>query len=442
MCAPGSLARRLTQLLMAGLVLAAVSLAWMVAVDATPASQRPYVGGSDDNSELQLAFGYNGFGRVGGELGGPGAVPEQFELPQTGSASAAARARATAPTALPAPEVDPHVHHTITTSPVNFGRGAGPLRLFEKGMGDQGAWLLPFALLGLIALALRRRSRRDPRTAALLVLGGYFVVEAVVLSFSKGIVHPYYVSALGPGVAAMVGAGAATIAELTGRRRLLLAALALLACAAVQVALLLDAHYLRGWVICLSVTSVAAVIILAWRPPALKRVLWGSLALLLVAPAIYSATTWERPVDDTFPAAGPHIGGGYGGAGVSPVELAATRRLVGYVLAHEPGSRFQLLTEASLPAATPILLGVRAAALGGYGGYDPALNAGRLGRLVARGQARYVLIGGSYAYLGGNAASRAAERVCPQVPRALWSGADPAASTGFYLLTAAVPRPG
>ena len=52
-------------------LLAAVSFVWVLAVELTPASQRPYVGGSLDNSELSLSFGHNGFGRVLGERGAP-----------------------------------------------------------------------------------------------------------------------------------------------------------------------------------------------------------------------------------------------------------------------------------------------------------------------------------------------------------------------------------
>ncbi len=57
----------------------------------------------------------------------------------------------------------------------------------------------------------------------LIVLGGWFLVEAAVLSLSKGIVHPYYVSALGPGAAAMIGGGAVAFVELGRRRGLRLA---------------------------------------------------------------------------------------------------------------------------------------------------------------------------------------------------------------------------
>ena len=157
--------------------------------------------------------------------------------------------------------------------------------------------------------------------------------------------------------------------------------------------------------------------------------------MLLVAPTAYAATTWRQPVQGTFPAAGPRAVGGNGGAELSRAQLATEDALIRYVLAHRPGTRYQLLTEASLTADSPILLGLRAAALGGYGGTDPALDGPALGRLVASGQARYVLLGGGYAYRGGNAASQAAAGPSAR-PCRCGSGAarERATSNGLYLL--------
>ncbi len=226
--------------------LLAVSAAWMLAVELTPASQRPFVGSSTDNTELGLTFSYNGFGRVGGQTGGPGQIPvgaggvAKRVVPGNGGAAKPSPVRTVkAPSAPPV-----FLANGRERNPIAFGEGVGPLRLFERGLGNQGAWLLPFALVGLLGLALlvlmpgRRRAvrgdggesgdseqlssggagrslpdRRWPifdrsRLALLIVLGGWLLVEAAVLSLSKGIVHPYYVSALGPGVAAMAGAGA------------------------------------------------------------------------------------------------------------------------------------------------------------------------------------------------------------------------------------------
>jgi hypothetical protein len=160
-------------------------------------------------------------------------------------------------------------------------------------------------------------------------------------------------------------------------------------------------------------------------------------AVLLFAPTVYASTTWRKPVQGTFPAAGPRAVPGNGGAGLSREQLDTDDALIAYVLAHGGNGRFQLLTQASLTADSPILLGVRAAALGGYGGVDPALDGPGLGRLIASGEARYVVLGGGYAYLGGNAASRAAARVCPQEPLSAWRGAGALNGEGLYLLDCA-----
>ncbi len=461
-CAPGSLRRRAGHLLLAGVVCGALSLAWILTVDLTPGAHRPFVGSSTDNSELGLTFGYNGFGRVGGQSGGPGPVVNREVFPKVQGPATSSGARASealhprpapatgpAPDFGPAPDISPKVTATITEGPVAFGAATGPLRLFRRGFGDQGAWMLAFALVGMIAIALTRPARRDPRLAGLIVFGGFFLCEATFLSFSKGIVHPYYVSALGPGAAAMVGAGLAAMVGAgrrsgrpSGRRsgRLLMLAGAL-ATAIVQVVLLHRAHYLAVWQVLLipAVAAGALIALTAWRSS--QTGLAAMIALLLVAPTAYAASTWRKPVQGTFPAAGPRAVAGNGGAGLSRAQLATDRALLRFVSAHGSGTRFQLLTQASLTADSPILLGLSAAALGGYGGTDPALDGPGLSRLVGSGQARYVLLGGGYAYLGGNGASRAAARVCPEVPPAAWlgarAGAGSSASEGLYLLDCA-----
>jgi len=437
-CAPGPLRRRVVHLLLAGAVCGVLSVAWMVAVDLVPAAHRPFVGSSTNNSELGLTFGYNGFGRVGGQKGGPGAlanreVAPQVQAPATSSKASTAAVRL--PT--PSPHIAPKVTATITRGPVAFGSSPGPLRLFRRGFGDQDAWMLAFALIGLVAIALTRPARRDPRLAGLIVFGGFLLCEAGFLSVSRGIVHPYYLSALGPGVAVMVGAGLAAMAAPARRWSRLLLPAAVLITVAVQIILLHRAHYLAVWQLALAPAAAAATLVAVRRGRYSSPSVGVVLAVLLLAPTAYAATTWRQPVEGTFPAAGPRVVNGNGGAELSQPQLATADALMRYVLAHGADGRFQLLTEASLTADSPILLGLRAAAMGGYGSVDPALDSAGLGRLIASGQARYVLLGGSYAYLGGNAASRAAARVCPQVPLAAWGGEQAHASEGLSLLDCA-----
>jgi 4-amino-4-deoxy-L-arabinose transferase-like glycosyltransferase len=433
-CAPGSWLRRAGMLSVAALVVGIASFSWIAFVELTPATQRPFVGSSTDNSELGLTFSYNGFGRVEGELGGPGRipraegalvrlVPHRARTGSLGLQRRAVRSRAPLPAVLP---------NGRLRLPISFGGPPGALRLFEARLADQGAWMLAFALVGMLAFGLSclggERSRRDPRLAILIVLGGWLLVEVAVLSFSSGIIHPYYISAMAPGVAAMTGAGAVAFARFAGRRdwRVVLAPCAVIATIAAQLSILGYQHYMRWFVPVLiggALIGLGAMAVRRLAVPAMALLL----GLLLVAPAAYATTTWLARVEGTFPAAGPHQAAGTGEFGVNPHSLTIYRRLISYAGTHRPGTRWALLTDAAPTAAPLILLGLPAGALAGYSGTDQALDGPRLARLVARGQARYVVLGGAYASRGGNLATKAVLRACPMVPPQAWHGPTPSA---------------
>ncbi|WIM94454.1 glycosyltransferase family 39 protein [Actinoplanes oblitus] len=74
--APVALRRRVRHLGLAGVVMLAVSLSWVMLYTVTPASERPYVSGSTNNSAFAMVFGYNGLSRFGIQL--PGASPLNF----------------------------------------------------------------------------------------------------------------------------------------------------------------------------------------------------------------------------------------------------------------------------------------------------------------------------------------------------------------------------
>jgi 4-amino-4-deoxy-L-arabinose transferase-like glycosyltransferase len=460
-CAPGRIPRRISQLAVAALAMLVVSFAWIAFVELTPASQRPYVGSSTNNTELGLTFEYNGFGRVEGQAGGPNSVvvrPGAYvpAAQERAVAAEAAHAKSVPPAPSTAHEPTPTLTPIVTKGrekdPIPFGGPPGPLRLFHVGLGDQAGWMLPFAFFGLLSLALlllldgwrkgrpRQRSsapeepaagselvgRRDLRLATLLVLGGWFAVEAVVLSLSKGIVHPYYVSALGPGTGAMAGAGVVALLQLArahGSRRfwgLTLMVGAVASTVVVQVVLLHREHYLE-WFIPLLVVGAAVGIcaLLALRRLALPAVAFTFL-LLLVAPGAYSATAWLAPAEGTFPAAGPRHDPGPGAYGVNARDEGIDRALADYVSTHDPGTRWALLTVASDTASPMMLFGLDAGAVGGYSGTDPAVNGPRLARLVANREARYVLLGGEYSLRGGNLATRAVLKACTELAPSAW----------------------
>jgi 4-amino-4-deoxy-L-arabinose transferase-like glycosyltransferase len=175
--APGPLRRRVWQTLAGG---AAVVLAcgwWLLAVAVWPVADRPMIDGSSSNNIFNLIFGYNGLGRVFGGSGDGG----------TGGGG----------------------HGIGGGIGSSFGGATGPLRLFNSLMGGQASWLLPAALIALVAgLLARRGSPRTDRTrAALLLWGSWLVVTALVFSESSGIIHTYYTVALAPAIGALVAIG-------------------------------------------------------------------------------------------------------------------------------------------------------------------------------------------------------------------------------------------
>ncbi len=433
-CAPGSLRRRFAQVLVAGLAMVAVSFVWIAFVELTPASKRPYVGSSTNNSELGLTFEYNGVGRVEGQAGGPnqtvvrpGAyVPAAHQRAvNTAAAHRTRHAPAPAPSSLPATPRPAGREH----NPIPFGGPPRPVRLFGAGLGDQIGWLIPFAVFGLTGLLLAAFVERVPkaRLATVLILGGWFVVEALVLSLSKGIVHPYYVSALAPGTAAIAGAGAVAFVKLArgpSRTRiwgLVLASCAVASTVAVQLVLMHRESYMEWFVPLLVGGAVLGLLALAasrrLAAPAISLVF----LLALVVPTAYATTTWLAPVEGTFPVAGSKHAVGDGGYGTSSRDQAIDRALLDYTSTHRPGSRWALLSVASDTAAPMMLMGLDAAALGGYSGTDPTLDGPGLARLVAHGQARYVLLGGEYSLRGGNLATKAVLRACRELAPFEWN---------------------
>jgi 4-amino-4-deoxy-L-arabinose transferase-like glycosyltransferase len=290
--------------------------------------------------------------------------------------------------------------------------------------------MLPFALFGLLALALLifdgRRARRDPRLATLIVLGGWLLAEVAVLSLSNGIVHPYYISAMGPGVAAMTGAGAFAFARFAQHRdwRLVLLPCAVIATVAAQATILHDQRYMRWFVPVLLGGALLGTIAMAVRALAIPAMAF-LVGVLLIAPAAYATTTWLAPVEGTFPAAGPHQATGTGNLGLTSASTRVYLNLLDYLRGNRTGTRWSVLSDASTTAAPLILLGSPAGAMGGYSGTDPVLDGPGLGRLVALGQVRYVLLGGAYSSRGGNLATKAVLRHCREVPAKAWHGPRP-----------------
>ncbi|GGF37016.1 hypothetical protein GCM10011519_08160 [Marmoricola endophyticus] len=302
------LRKRIGHLLVAFVAMVVGAGWWIAIVSLWPAASRPYIGGSQDNSILELTLGYNGLGRITGD--------------ETGSVGGGG------------------------------GNGGGMwgstgiLRLFGSEIGGQVAWLLPAALIALVAALwlTRRAARTDLLRASVLVWGGWLVTTALTFSFMAGIFHAYYTVALAPMIGAMVGIGA----WLTWTHR---RSVAVLAVAAGTVALtsawsfaLLGRSadfvpWLR-WVVLIGGLAVAAAIVFLRVLP--RRLALGiaglSLLAVLAGPAAYAVQTTTTGHEGSIPSAGPTSGqGGPGGGGTGRPGGFGGQRAGGQQQGQAPG---------------------------------------------------------------------------------------------------------
>nr|WP_240942684.1 glycosyltransferase family 39 protein [Planosporangium thailandense] len=448
--APGTVRRPLGHVGLAGLVTLAVSLSWIVMVLLTPASARPYIDGSTDNSPLSMVFDYNLFNRYG----------------------------------------------LNTDTAVGFGRHGGAVASYMLGadVASQVGWLYPLAVIGLVCgIWWRGRTpRTDAVRAGFLLFGGWLAVYTAAFSTGR-VAHTYYVVAVAPAVAALAGGGTVTLWQAyrrPGRRRWLLPATV-----AVSIGW---AAYLSGqypsflpWltpllvslgavgVILLVVTTLMQGVAGHGTPRGGRRARIAAVAMAATVGALAVApTAWAASTDDSRyagsgggPSAGPARGfgfgparGGTGGAdrdrryglaagaggaggfdgdrrggtfersgmwgtpdggraagrgqapgawsgrsgrggfgGVSDRPSAQTERLVAYLKSHQPGSRYLVATQGSMQAGPLILAGASVLPMGGFSGQVPFPTTDQLAKLVAAGQARYVLEGGGFGRRGNSA---------------------------------------
>ncbi len=205
---PSRMWRRVVQLLWSGAGIATGSGWWVAIAQLTPASSRPYFGGSTDNSILQLAIGYNGLGRLDGTERGGTAGPGGH-----GAAGHAAAGRGLDGFSGPRGAQGLSGHGGFGGFG-GFGGHTGITRLLGPQFGGQVAWLLPTALLAAVALlwVSRRASRTDRVRAFALLWGGWLAVSGLTFSYMQGIIHPYYTLALTPAIGALVGVGGRALA--------------------------------------------------------------------------------------------------------------------------------------------------------------------------------------------------------------------------------------
>lgn len=368
--APTTLGKRLLHLL-AGLAAVVVSAGWYLAVVALwPAADRPYIGGSQNNSLLELTLGYNGFGRITGD--------------ETGS---------------------------VGGSPGGGWGSTGLFRLFGSEMAGGIAWLLPAAVLGLGAglWFTRYAPRIDRGRASLLLWGGWLVVTAAVFSFMGGIIHPYYTVALAPAIAALVGTAAVQLWRIRGNP----AAVGLLsggvALTTVTSYVLLDSSWQPWLAPTVLVLGLLAAIALFFVQHFGRVAAVLGLVVLLTGTGAYSLATASTPHSGAIPSAGPNTRQMFGGGGLLGTTLPGPNLTA--LLQQSGDHRWAAATVGSNNAAGyQLASGKPVLAVGGFNGTDPYPTLAQFEQYVRQGQIRYFL-GDGLTMRGSGSGSDAAARI-------------------------------
>ncbi|WP_346385533.1 glycosyltransferase family 39 protein [Nocardioides sp.] len=361
---------------------------WVAVVDLWPASSRPYIGGSTDNSVLQLALGYNGLGRLIGS-------------------------------------------GTSVSPSAAFG-ATNIARISRTDIGGEITWFVPAALvLGLAGwLVVRARHDSRPRQAALMMWLGWLSVSTLTFAVMAGIFHSYYTITLAPALAALIAIGGwilwqDRVEHPTRTRRLIVAAS--VTTTLLSLGLLVTVGFSLAWVAIPVAAFGTLPVILLIRPHLTRHTTTAMAVWALVAGTLgsvaFSLSTVSLPHTGSGPMAGPDHGastsslvvstntwGGWIDAASTPapdlVRLlnrdSGSYAWVAAALGARSASTYELAT------GSPVL------AIGGYTGADPSPTLSQFQQWVHEGRIHYFLPGGTSGTAGGLISTWVANTFTPQ----------------------------
>ncbi|AYV18885.1 ArnT family glycosyltransferase [Bacillus velezensis] len=449
--------KKIISLVSALAVLAAVSLSWPLIVDNIPASKRPYVGSSQTNSVLELAFGYNGIQRLtgqssGGGQGGPDGNASK-EMSSSGGSSQMQKPPGQSSSSSSA-SGDKSQNGSMTAPPSNgkmpsggempsggqggppsggdgggggpggggksgagtgskmqsgsgmFGTGTpGPLRLFQTELSDQISWLLPFAIFGMAGLLIagaRERRRLSAEQKETIFWAAWLVPIAGFFSVAE-FFHHYYLIMLAPPIAALVGAGWVALVHLyrkqAGWKTWLLPA-AILVTTGFELFILRNYNDQigAGWSIGVGVIgAVAAIALFVFKQrqkPLSYYVSLAALLVLMVMPIYWASTPLLYGGNSSLPETGPQLAS-TSGKGMGMDNASVNTKLIKYLEKHNAGADYLFATTDSNTAAPYIIKTKKAVmAIGGYSGSDPAITLTQFKKLVKEGKVKYFLASG------------------------------------------------
>jgi 4-amino-4-deoxy-L-arabinose transferase-like glycosyltransferase len=451
--------KKLAILALASMIMAGISVSWAVIVDSVPQQNRPYIGSSQTNSVLELAFGYNGISRLTGmnKGMGPSETPNQQQINQNANNSRSG--------------ISPNENGKQRQIPGNsmggpgkqgsgaFGTGQpGFFRLFQTELSGQISWLIPFAAfasIGLLSGISRRKSFTAQQQETLFWLA--WLLPAMVFFSVAGFFHHYYLIMLAPSIAALAGAGWVQMWEQyrnneSWKRWLLPSSILITTAFELYVLAPYQQQIGLGWSIGIGVSGVGislALFFLAKKDKWSEMYAMVGILVLLVGPLYWAATPILDGDNSMLPQAGPRQQAfGPGAGGMPPVATntknsnaqefrrkqgmgggpneSINKKLLDYLIKHNTGETY-LFATTNAGAAEPYIIetGKAVMAMGGFSGSDPILSVGKLKELVKNKAVKYFLIssGPGFGGPGGGGSSQVLDWIrthCMQVPVSEW----------------------
>ncbi|WP_046226311.1 glycosyltransferase family 39 protein [Paenibacillus dauci] len=477
--------KKLSVLAMGTVILAAVSVSWAVVVDSVPAEDRPYVGSSQTNSVLELAFGYNGVSRLTGDMqsqgGSGGTTTKQGSTADSNTASTESSA-GTGNQMNPGGMPGGGDNGKRTGGMFNTG-DPGPLRLFQTSLSGQASLLLPFAIISLIALfaGLRRNTWRKQQYLEtvfwlmwLLPVAGFFSIA--------GFFHQYYLIMLAPPVAILAASGFVaqwrSYREGSGWQAWLLP-INVGVTTAFQLFVIYPYNEQIGSAWFYVVAIVGGLLTLGLLVGAKGSMLRvgktymasAAMALLLLTPLYWASFPFMNPSSNiSLPYGGPITSMGFGGGGGNnrmpdvagddnmPGQTQQTtdssntdkttasttdssqrgggpggmgesvnEKLLQYVTEHNTGEEYLFATSnANSASAYIIKTGKAVMAMGGYSGSDPIMTVDRLKEMISKGQVKYFLVNGFGGRGGSSEVTEWIQQHGTEVPSEDWQNTSTA----------------
>lgn len=453
-----SFKRRIINLIAGSIILVSVSLCWAAAVDLVPASYRPFVGSSSNNTEMELIFGHNGLERLTSSTGNTGNGGNKGQMPEMSSNSESEGQNMQSPPQgqniqsqnqtqgqnMQTPPSGNGQNQSRPQGAPNSGQGRmgnGPggkqngggmggtfggnetasiFRLFSNNsLSDQIIWLFPLSIFGFIAAAIKEKLKppfNDKRKLGLIMWIMWLLPEFIYFSFTKGLFHPYYLTMMAPPIAALAGIGTISMWEMykEGGKKSFILPTALIVNGGIE--LLILSYYSTSGItkILMAVTaalcfisSVLLIVIRLQGNMKLKKTILA-IALIgnLITPAVWSGTTMFYTMSGTFPSAGIELAssnGMMGGKGTNNSGNQTTAKLVAYLKKNTTNEKYLVAVQSSNSYASDIIInyGESVMTLGGFSGSDNILTLAQFKKLVKEGTLRYAIVSGGNG-AGGN----------------------------------------